>query len=233
MNDAPVADCAEARNSLGALVLGALDPHDRETVEGHVRTCPTCSAILSELAPIPGLLNRVDTGDLDRAAPPPELLDRALAQVRAEEAAGDPPVALRRRRWGAVAIGGAVAAGLVVVLAVVWTTVLGGSAAPVGPVAVSTGLGATVSASVTMNPTETGTELALSLTGVESGEHCQLVAVGKDGTREVAATWVATYEGEAHVTGTTGLPMGDIASLEVTTPDGATLATLTVPPTTG
>ena len=83
---------------------------------------------------------------------------------------------------------------------------------------------------MTMNPTDTGTQLEMSLAGVESGQHCQLVAVGRDGTREVSATWVATYDGEAHVTGWTGLALDQIASLEVTTPEGATLATLTVPP---
>jgi Putative zinc-finger len=222
-------ECGGARVSLGALVLGALEPQDRETIEEHVRGCSACSATLSDLAPIPGLLNRVDTADLDPAPPPPDLLERALAQVRTEQAFSPQTVTHRRRRWAAAAVGGAVAASVLVVVALVWTNLAGGDTPPTGPVAVSADPGATVSASVTMNPAATGTELALSLTGVESGEHCQLVAVGKDGTREVAATWVATYEGEAHVTGWTGLGLDEIATLEVTTPDGSTLATLTVP----
>lgn len=223
------ADCAESELSLGALVLGALVPHDREVVEAHVQGCATCSATLAELAPVPGLLNRVDTADLDRTPPPPELLERVLAVVRADEATSRRRSARRRTRWVTVALGGAAAAALIVVVAVVWTTVSGEDSRPSVPVAVSADPGATVSASVTMNPTDTGTQLTMALSGVESGQHCQLVAVGRDGTREVAATWVATYDGEAHVTGTTGLALDQIASLEVTTPDGTTLATLTVP----
>lgn len=231
MDAAVIARCPETL-SLGALVLGSLDPGERDRLEAHVHTCSVCSTTLSELAPVPGLLNRVDRSDLDPVPPPPEVLERVLAVVRAEEATGRGASdrSPSRRRWAALAVGGAVAAGLIVVTAVVWTNPFADDTTPSGPVAVSADPGATVSASVTMNPTDTGTQLALALTGVESGQHCQLVAVGRDGSREVAATWVATYDGEAHVTGTTGLPLDEIASLEVTTPDGTTLATLTVPP---
>jgi hypothetical protein len=55
------------------------------------------------------------------------------------------------------------------------------------------------------------------------------VAVGRDGTREVAATWVADYEGQATVTGTTSLTRADLARLDVTTPDGSTLVAVAVP----
>lgn len=231
MDAALIARCPETL-SLGALVLGSLDPQERERLEVHVHSCSVCSATLSELAPVPGLLNRVDRADLELGPPPPELLERVLAAARTEEAKPSlaPDRTRTRRRWAALAIGGSVAAGLIVVTALVWTNPFGSAPPPSGPVAVSADPGATVSASVTMSPTDTGTELALALTGVASGQHCELVAVGRDGSREVAATWVATYDGEAHVTGTTGLALDQIAALEVTTPDGTTLATLTVPP---
>lgn len=220
--------CSEARLSLGVLVLGALEPSDREQVEAHVRGCPRCSATLAELAPVPGLLNRVDTADIDPEPPPPELLDRVLAVVRAEERQ-HPGRWAGRRRWAWVSVGVAAAA-CVAVGAVVWTQSTGGRTPDPGSVvAVASDPSSTVSAQVTLTPTATGTELALALSGVPAEQHCQLVAVGRDGTREVAATWVATYDGEAHVTGWTGLLTDQIASLEITTPDGATLATMTVP----
>ena len=122
-------DCADARLSLGALVLGALEPGDREVVEAHVHGCRGCSETLAELAPVPGLLNRVDTADLELAPPPPELLERVLAVVRAEERASisAPSTTRRRARWAVMGLGGAVAAGLLVVLALVWTGTMGAS----------------------------------------------------------------------------------------------------------
>jgi hypothetical protein len=86
-----------------------------------------------------------------------------------------------------------------------------------------------VHAKVTLVPTPTGTELALALSGVVPGEHCRLVAIDHAGTREVAATWVASYEGQANITGATSLTRADIASLEVVRLDGRPLARITVP----
>jgi len=59
--------CAEVQESLGVLVLGALDPAERETVEAHVRVCPPCAAVLAELAPLPGLLNRAASSEIEAA----------------------------------------------------------------------------------------------------------------------------------------------------------------------
>jgi hypothetical protein len=95
-------------------------------------------------------------------------------------------------------------------------------------VATATDATTKVSATVALTPAPAGTALVLSLRGVAPGEHCELVAVGRDGRRETAATWVATYSGEAHVTGTTGLTVDRIDRLEVTTPEGATLVRLPV-----
>ncbi|MDA8436441.1 MAG: zf-HC2 domain-containing protein [Actinomycetales bacterium] len=219
MTPAPLT-CAVAEESLGALVLGALDPVERDQVEAHVRDCPACSAVLAELAPLPGLLHRVDLA-AHTAAPPPDLLERALEQVRAAE----PPVPLsgRRRRLPlALALAAAAAAVVLVV-----STVL--SSGP-GVVEVSaTSPTTSVAARIVLTPTDTGTQLALTLTGVEAGQRCRLVVVARDGSREVAATWVANYEGEAVVTGTTAVTRADLARLEVTTPEGGTLVAVPVP----
>ena len=86
-------------------------------------------------------------------------------------------------------------------------------------------------AKVALTPQATGTQLTLTLTGVAPGERCQLVAVDSAGNREVAATWVASYEGRATVTGTTSLPPQSISSLEVVRLDGSALVTVKVPHT--
>jgi hypothetical protein len=86
-----------------------------------------------------------------------------------------------------------------------------------------------VSAKVVVTPTDSGTELALTLEGVAAGEHCQLVAVGRDGRREVASTWIANYEGEAVVTGNTSVTRADLRRLDITTTDGENLVSIVVP----
>ena len=79
-----------------------------------------------------------------------------------------------------------------------------------------------------LRATDGGTGLKLQLSGVPALEHCSLVAVGRDGRREVAASWEATYEGTATFDGTTSIPASELASLRIET-DTATLVTLPVP----
>ena len=211
--------CDVAEESLGAFVLGALEPVEREQVEAHLRACPPCSAVAAELAPLPGLLHRADLA-AHEAAPPPELLERAIAEARARD--GVPVRA--RRPWSALALAAAgVAAAALLVAAMLVST------RPTPLVLTATTAAPGVGAQVVVTPTDSGTELALRLDGVEAGQHCELLVIAKDGGREVAATWIANYEGEAVVTGTTSVPRAELARLVVTAPDGSVLAELPVP----
>jgi hypothetical protein len=221
--------CAEAEPLLGVLVLGAIDPSERAGVELHLGTCDRCATTFTELAVLPGLLLRVDVDDIADGIPPvsPDFTARLLAAgsdlTREREQ--------RRRRttaWVAVA-----AAALVVALGVAVPVVLhragaGATVAQGAPMVVH-GAQAAVTASVTMVPQPTGTSLSLTLQGVEPGEHCQLVALDPSGHREVASTWVANYEGEATVEGSTSLTQSQVTSLLVETTDGRTLVALPVP----
>jgi hypothetical protein len=208
--------CPE-EESLGVLVLGALDPTERDHVETHARECLTCAAMLSELAPLPGLLHRIDLPTLED--PPAYLLERAIAQARAEES-----VPVSRRRWRGAALVVAVAAAVLVLMMSMLVTNQPNSftVSATSPVT-------DVEATIRILPTDSGTELDLTLEGVDAGEHCQLVVVGRDGEREVASTWIANYEGEAAVIGNTSIMRADLRHLEVTTLDGRTLVTVDVP----
>lgn len=53
--------------SIAALLIGALDPPERQELETHLRRCMACLEELIFLAPLPGLLHR---------ATPPELRPR-------------------------------------------------------------------------------------------------------------------------------------------------------------
>jgi hypothetical protein len=216
-----------AQESLGVLVLGAIDPIERDQVEAHVRTCGSCAAQLAELAPLPGLLKRVDASFLESTPAPAAILARALEQIRAQEPV-DLDVVRRSRRPRASWLLAAAAAAVVVIagLAGAKSAQVFPFTAPASIVASAVNPTTGVSATVTLHPAETGTQVLLTLSGVAPGARCQLVAVGKDGQREVAATWVASYDGEAHVAGTTGLPTDQIASFDITTPAGSALVSV-------
>ena len=258
--------CPDAEIALGALVLGALDPTEREQVEAHLRTCPPCSAALAEIAPLPGLLHRVGLSATELEPAPDRVLEQALARVRAEQQAQRtgpvvdaaaafapepvapepvapepvapepvapepvaepiaPVVPLRRRRLPLLAA--AAVALLAIVLGGAWWSQ--SSRAPASVTAMGSSAANGVSATVVMTPTDEGTTLDLTLSGVTPGEHCSLVAVGPDGTSEVASTWVANYEGEATITGSTWFSLADIERFDITTPDGRTLLEVPVP----
>jgi anti-sigma-K factor RskA len=229
-------DHATAEADLGVLVLGALDPSEREAVEAHVAECPSCAAIVAELAPLPGLLKRVNTTSLDLGAPPPEILDRALAQIRAEDAAGSEtnatvvPITSRKRGWlvagASIAAAAAVAFGVLVYVNQSSTT----PSKPIGSSQVVAGTDRVsgISARVVMAPVAEGTSLSLSVSGVEQGERCQLVAIGRDGTRDVTSTWVVMYRHGVKVNTGTSMKISQIKRLDITTPEGDVLLQMPV-----
>ena len=96
--------CDQALELLSARLDGALTPEEEAGLEEHLAQCPECRALAADLAELhdamPGLYQ----------APPPELKERVMAQIRAENA----PISLdevRKKRsgrktwrtWGAMA----------------------------------------------------------------------------------------------------------------------------------
>jgi predicted anti-sigma-YlaC factor YlaD len=220
-------DCKEVELSLGVFVLGALEPAERHAVEAHLAKCSRCTAILAELAPLPGLLHRLDpiapAVPSEDSAPvqtlplvPPELRERLFEAARADRA---------RQRRRLVAASFAAAAVLVGVLlagqfpGVPW----GHDGASKTTVASATDAKTSVRADVRLMPDATGSELTLHLAGVAPEEHCSLVAINGDGLRDVAATWEATYAGEAAVVGHTSFRPDQIKQLVIVTEAGRTL----------
>jgi hypothetical protein len=139
---------------------------------------------------------------------------------------------MRRSRRVTRAVAGALAAAAMVVGALLLSGVFDGSRPPAtaAPVVVQgTDPTSGVHAEVTLRARSTGTQVTLALRGVRPGEHCRLVVADGVGHREVAASWVASYEGAADVTGTTGLASARITRLSVVGTGGRTLVTMPVP----
>lgn len=227
--------CEVARESFGVLVLGAIDPLERDAIERHIFSCSNCAADLAEISSLPGLLKRLDGDRMATDPPPPQVLDRIIKQVRAE-AETRRSRSQQWRRAGAALL--AVAAVAAVVLgisisrnattpATIADPVVASSAAPTGP-ASATNHETGVTATIALSPAPIGTELDVSVNGVNAGEHCEIIVVNLDGTREVAASWVAGYVGAAQVTGTTGFAADEIARVEISTPEGQQLVTVPI-----
>jgi predicted anti-sigma-YlaC factor YlaD len=211
------------RLSLGAYVLGALDPVERAGIEAHLAACEVCRDELAGLAAMPGLLSRVRLEDVlePDPSPSPAATGRLLARVRAARRT-------RRRRLGATV--GAFAAAAAAVIAIVLATSGGDAAAPgtSGPAISATSPGTGVSASFGMRPAAWGTAVRVHLRGVPANTRCKLVVYGQAGRHEVAGTWRATYEGTADVQAATAIPRSRLTAFEVTTASGRRLVRATL-----
>jgi hypothetical protein len=214
--------------SLGAYLLGALDPAERAEFEDHINTCPQCKAELLRLAPLPGLLQRLTPADyaaieVEDEIPdwpldyPPEieLVDFVPEEIAAEQRPVRPSW-LRRSRAALAA------AAAVVLLAIGGFVFLQTDSAPstiqASPVAwtavdPSTG----VHGRVELTKRGWGTELRLSMEDVPSGRKlCHMVVYSRDGSSEVAGQWAAgNYTAIRSAPGSTSIQLTDIERIEV------------------
>lgn len=226
--------CAEVRLSLGAYVLGALDPADRSRVDAHLSGCPDCRDELASFAALPGLLGRVSRYEIEAepADPGPQLLERLLGAAAAQRRHDR-----RRRLLTSVAAG-------VIVLAAVGVSVGVGvthDRHPARPVAAGQTFTATnpqnnVQATVTEFKKGWGASIDVSVVGVTeelAGPSCQLIAIGPGGKTDVAASWAAPAAGytglsRVNAAGSTAIAVKDISAFKVVGSRGQTLVTVPV-----
>jgi hypothetical protein len=206
------------RLSLGAYVLGALDPVERAQVDAHLSECAECRDELAGLAAMPGLLARVRLEDVlePHPSPSPAMAARLIGRLRN---------ARRRRRRRMAVAASTTALALVGVGAIVIAnrdTGGGDSASEVAAVSAAnprTG----VAAQIGLRPASWGTAIRVRLRGVQPGTRCRLIAISKSGRREVAGTWRATYDGTADVQAATAIPKNELATFAVVTGGGRAL----------
>lgn len=211
---------------LGPYVLGGLEPEEDTKLRRHLEGCAECRRALDQIAWIPLWLEKVPADELERIiaedASAPAPVEEALATIQQHERQR------RRNRW---ITGAAVAAAVTAIAAGVTTEVVHDS----GDVAAESTMQSVdahtrVAATLTMTPQGSKTDLRLTLTGVEPGEHCSLVAHIKDGRTEVTASWRATYRGTADIPVTASIPAGRLTGFDVVTAGGRVLVRLAVPP---
>lgn len=214
-----------------AYVLGALSNSERHEFEAHLSACGSCHRAVGELAGMPALLGLLDRNDIQsiedssgvhdqQSAPPPEVLGSLLAIVR------------RRRRARVLAWTGGVAAAAAVTIGVL-VAVQPHSVAPAAPPEAAAQLSMTpvepspLTATVSLVSYSWGTGVAMRCTygpeseGADDGDvdRLAMVAVGRDGSRTQLATWFAHTGVLASPTGSTSMPIGQIASIQVVSAD--------------
>jgi predicted anti-sigma-YlaC factor YlaD len=217
--------CAETTIALGAYVLGALDPGERAEVDAHLRGCAACRGELAELATLPPLLERLSLQDLGESVPtvvvPDALFEKVVASVRDDERR----VTWLRRR-PARALLAAAAAVIVLGGGIATAVTVGGSSGSSSDV--HSQAQGSVRMQVTVASQTTGTALHVEVSGLPVDEHCRLIAVADDGTREQVGRWDATYAGNAQVTGSTSIPSSHLARLVLLGNGGTELVTVPI-----
>lgn len=219
--------CSDTTLSLGVYLLGALDAQERAEVEAHLSGCAACRAELAELEELPALLGRLTLDDIpgEPLAVPEDLYERVAAHARVQDAQRAPSRVARYRRLTAVA-----AAVVLITAGGVgsWAALRPHSPAAPPQAKVFVSQSGPVQMQVTLASQTTGTGLAVVVSGLRQNEHCKLIAIAKDGRRDVAGRWDATYVGKAQETGSTSIPRSQLSQLVLLGTGGEKLATVTV-----
>jgi hypothetical protein len=219
--------CQETTLALGVYLVGALDPAEQAAVDEHLQGCPQCRAELAELAALPSMLDQLTIEDItaEPVALPDDLFDRVAARARAD--AEDEARAGRRRVGRARRVALLAVAAVMAVLVAVGITVgtLGTHGQPAGFTHTSQ---AGIRMHVTLASQTSGTGLRVTVSGLPGNERCRLIAVSKDGSRDLAGSWWATYSGQAQVTGSTSIPRAELSRLVLLGTQGQHLVTVSV-----
>ncbi len=221
-----------------AYVLGSLSSTERHEYEAHLSSCASCREALSELSGMPALLSRldrdevsaIDDGNHDSSTTPPmppELLTSLLEKVR-----------WRRRRTRLVTwtFAAASAAAVVVVGMFIALQSNPGTRTPTpqqaeSAVAMSQMTPSAFTATVSVKSQAGGTTIDMSCTYGEwpasaqheedqgAGDKLAMVAVGRDGSQDQVATWVAVDDTTATPSGYTPMPVEQIAAIRMVSAD--------------
>jgi hypothetical protein len=213
-------------HSDGAYVLGALSPAERTAYEAHLVECGQCASAVARLAPVPGLLGRVDPAALTPGPPGParlpKLLQRVAQQRRRQVTVG---------RWRLVAAALAAAA-LTVTGTAVWSGLVPDQGGPGTPMVAMEPVAAVVpvAAQVATRPAAGGTEVWMACqyppVAYEVPTNTfRLVAVGASGEVEQLGSWRAAPGDEVRLTALTRFTGADLWRIELRSSSGEVLLT--------
>lgn len=176
------------RESLGAYVLGQLDPQEEAALRAHLNTCGQCRAELAELQPVAGALASLRRRPVTSGPTPPELRGRVETAIGAETASR------RRARVARSLTTLAAAAALVVVAVLGFTTFVDDDPQAPVPTAVAVQVAPElddVTATAGIIAHTWGVEVKLITAGLTAGDEYEAYVVGADGVQVPAGTFMA------------------------------------------
>jgi hypothetical protein len=182
--------CREWRGELAAAALGNLDADAHVALQAHLDGCAACRAELDDLRAVAAVLPLADVNhvaDAGRDEPPAELGERVLGRLawqRADERRH------HRRRIGVVVATAAIAVAAAIGMLFIGGSLSHSSSADRHVAFTTTPPG--VNASVDLARADYGTEVELSVDGLDDGEVYWLWLTGDDGRRVAAGTFEAT-----------------------------------------
>jgi anti-sigma factor RsiW len=212
---------------LGALALGLLPPEQAAAARRHVDACAMCRREYEELREMTGVLGELPPEAFLDGPPDGDLvLQRTLRQIRTETAARG-----RRRLLGSI-----VAAAVVVAAVAGGGVAIGRASVPLVPppgsavgALVLTGTGADgATLRTTLGPTGSWVRLTAAVTGIPRGERCRIVVVARNGTREIAGSWVVAATPGGPIGGSAAVALPDVAAVVVQNEAGREFVRATV-----
>jgi putative zinc finger protein len=216
--------CPETR-SVGAYLLGALDPQEQVEMERHLVGCEDCRQELIDVAHLPGLMHRLTLDDVTprahdlRAEPRPELeVARPLPEATSV--------------WHRVARSRLLPLAMIMVL-VLATGVLASAELlthdPSPGVLTWTSTDATggIDTVARLADQPWGTDIQLWMDDLPPELTCRLVVHPRTGAAETAGWWSSNYQPHLMIPGSTSIPLSQIDRLDVIRSDETVLATLT------
>lgn len=233
------------RNLLGGYSLGILDADEQRSVDEHIATCAECRVELSEVSEAKDLLSLLPAGEAQRlfdeaADPVPTVpieedlvLRRTLRAVRAERNIA------RTRRMSLVAAGvavlvaGSVASGYALGERGTPAPVPQASSspsAPAGQVLTGTDSATGVAATINLVPAGDWVRFAVKVKGVAPGERCRIIAISRNGTEQIAGSWVIGAKpppaSAPGVPGSAAIARADLKAVAIETEAGKRLVTV-------
>jgi len=245
--------------TLGAYLLGALEPPERYEFEAHIAGCDSCRTELVRLAPLPGMLNQISVEDFDEGlppgelyptapmpiqtlaaptprllAPPPELLDPPTAPqppVTTDPPATAEPAGGRRRRMWQLAAAAAVVIAVVAAGMFGWRTVRHAEPPPTEPgiTWTATAPETDVTADVRLIDHEWGTELQITMANVPPNRECYVIVYDHYGHRQIAGWWGTDHAADEEIPASTSIQRSKIEKLEFRLDDKVPFLTVHAP----
>ncbi|WP_051442113.1 anti-sigma factor family protein [Arthrobacter sp. H14] len=219
-------DHDEIQHSIGAYVLGGLEPSDRAVLEDHLRKCTDCRVEYENLNRLPALLDTLDSAEADSTGNSGGTQARGEHEMRAVVGLMDKIARRRRQERRRAGVLVAAAAAAFFAMGIMLGPVINTPEQTVDQFTMSGESGAVVE--VDLVHKQWGTEIVLDGEDLPTSGELTLWITSSNGTVEEVATWSATDGGVVRLTGATATKPEQIAGVSVGGSGQGEVASVTV-----